>query len=321
MIEEIVIKSESDAFETLAKALSDKVSDTAHIKFEGWPVFKLTIEGEDFHESIPTRVMHPIIDLQKEIYRIYCRARYNTEELRKLTDKEKEILELVVAIRPGSTKFITEIFKSLNEIIKSANMTGGQVVTTLVSISALLTCSWAWEDWLASKEREHGQEVSVRLSQEETRRLSLMAEAMKKEPMLKSSNDSIADFRSHISRKLKPTDQIKINEKPIVDGVKASEIVQRPKEIAEEIRLDGEFIVNEIKFPEVYGGVYRLSVSRKSDNQTLKLEAAPNKLTPEQFTILKDGGFASKSIYMEINARRLRGVISAANLVLIRWPD
>jgi len=82
-IEKLIIHNEDEAFNLLKKALSNEISDTAQITFKGWPVFNLTIEGKDFHGSIPTRIMQPILDLQKEINRIYCRARYNSDDTKK----------------------------------------------------------------------------------------------------------------------------------------------------------------------------------------------------------------------------------------------
>lgn len=320
MIEKILISSERDAWETLKKALADEISETAQVSFDGWPVFRLTIEGKDFSGTIPTRIMPPILDLQKEIYRIYCRAKYNTDDVRRLRPDEKEMLELVVSVKPGSTKFITDLFKALNEIIKNTNMSSREAVILLVSVSTLIATSIGWKDWLSAREREHGQDVSVHLSQEETKRLQLVTEAMARSPELKHNSEAITGIKSDLSRKLQPSDQLLIDEMPVINGVRSAEIVPAPRKAAEEIRIDGEFVINEVKFPSKFGGKYRFSVTRVIDGKTLLVDALPDMLTGEQITILKDGGFGVKRVLMEINAKELRGNITSANMVSINWP-
>lgn len=321
MTDNLVIKNEEDAWDALKQALSEQINETANVVFEGWPVFQLTIEGKDFKGTIPTRVMPPILDLQKEIHRIYCKAKYNTEDVRRLRDDERELLELVVSIKPGSTKFVTKLFKALNEIIKNSNMNGNQAVILLVSISAIIATSIGWKDWVSSKEREHGQDVSVKLSEQETARLKLVADALTKDPSIEKNKESISEFKNDLSRRLKPSDNLKIDEQPLLTGVRASEITSKPRQVAEEKRLDGEFLINEVKFPKQYGGEYRFSVTRVIDRQTMQVDAAPGALTDEQITILKDGGFGVKRVLMEINAKELRGRITSAKLVSIQWPE
>ena len=177
-MEQIIIRNEEDAWDNLQRALANKISETATITFQGWPVFKLTIEGKDFNGTIPTRIMPPILDLQKEIHRIYCNAKYGTNNIRKLKAEEKEHLELIVSIKPGSTKFVTDLFKALNEIIKSSNMSGRETIILLVSISTIIATSVGWKDWLSLKEQARGQEITVQMSKQETQRLDLITQAL-----------------------------------------------------------------------------------------------------------------------------------------------
>lgn len=320
MIDELVIRTEEEAHQALSKALAAEISDTAQVVFDGWPVFRLTISGQDFNGSIPTRIMPPILELQSEIHRIYCRAKYNTEDTRRLRQEERELLELVVIIRPGSTEFIATLADALNEIIKNANMSGKEIVTLLVAISFLVAGTVGWKDWLRAREREHNQEVTVRLSQEETKRLELVTEAIRQRPELEHNKRAIDEFKSDLSKKLKPSDQLAMNGEPVITGVRAAEIVPAPRVSAEDVRIDGEFVIKQVIFPRVFGEKYRFVVARVIDGQQMTVDALPGVLTAEQINVLKEGGFAVRTVLMEINAKSLRGNISSANLVSIRWP-
>jgi hypothetical protein len=321
VIEFIHIRSEEDAFLALRQALNNEIPDTANILFEGWPTFKITLEGEDFNASIPTRIMPPILELQKEIHRIYCRSKYNEESTKRLTDDERKQLELIVQVKAGSSEFITQLGRSLNEIIRNTNMNGTQAVILLVSISGIIASDYAWKDWLQKKEAEHQLDISVRLSQEETTRLEIVTEAMQKNSEIVKTQDAIDELRSDLAKKLQPGDRLKVNSKPIINGNRAAQISSAPRHLSEDIRIDGLFIINEVKFPKKFGEEYRFNVTRISDNKTLTVNASPTKITDEQLAILKNSGFSVKKTLMEINAKSSRGNISQANLVSIEWPN
>lgn len=320
-IETIRITNDIDAFEALRKAMSEEIGPNTEVVFEGWPVFKLTISGEDFHASIPTRIMPPILELQKEIYRIYTRVRYNTEDTRSLRQEERDQLELVVEIKEGSTEFIAALADALNEIIKSTDMTSQEALILLISIAAMITTAIGWKEWLRAKERAHGQETTVKLSEEETKRLELVTAAMSRQPAILENQVALDHFRDDLSRRLKPEDELKVDRQPIIDGERAAEIVPPVRAVAQDIRIDGEFIINEVKFPKSFGGKYRFSATRLVDGKQMLIDAHPDVLSEDQIQILKDGGFMVKRVVMEINAKNLRDTISSASLVSIQWPN
>lgn len=320
-MDSLVIQTDDDAWKALTKALANEIGDTVNVIFEGWPVFKITLEGEDFHSTMPTRIMPPILELQKEIHRIYCRAKYNDESTRKLTDEDRKALELVVEVKAGSSEYITKIGKALNEIIKNSNMTGPQVVVMLVTISGIIAGEFAWKDWVQFREREHQMDLSVRMSEEETKRLELVTKAMQRDPEIQKTRDAIDELRSDLAKKLQPGDKLKINAQPIVTGSRAAQITSTPRISSEETRVDGEFVINEVKFPKMYGEAYRFNVTRLIDNKTLTVNVSPSKITDQQLAILKDGGFGIRKVIMEINAKDSRGNLSNANLVSIKWPE
>ena len=200
-------------------------------------------------------------------------------------------------------------------------MDGKQTIILLVAIAALATGHFAWTDWVRLKEHEHGEETTSRLSEQETERLKLVTDAMQQKPEIRRSQEFISHFKGGLSRRLKRTDQIKIDGQAVITGDRVTEIVPPRRTASQEARLDGEYLINEVKFPERFGGTYRFSVTRMHDSKNLMVDATPEKLTGEQITILKDGGLSVKKVYMEINAKELRGHISAANLVSINWLE
>ena len=265
--------------------------------------------------------MPPLLELQNEIHKIYCRTRYNSSDTKKLTIDERERLELIVFVDKGSTEFTTNLFKVLNEIAKNTNMSANQLIGLILGVSLIVSSNAAWQDWLIAKEKEHSDEVRIELSKQDTERLRIIKEETNRIPELKQSKIEIDNFKSNISRKLEPTDQILINSTPIIDGEYASQIIPPSKQSSKDVRLDGKYPINQVKFPNKYGGDYRFSVTNLSDDRTFFVDVSPDMLTAEQIAILKESSFGIKHISLSINAKEYRGQISNARMVSIEWPD
>lgn len=319
--EVLVIKSEEQAWAALQEALAGKVTVDTRVTFEGWPVFKLHIQGEDFNGSIPTRIMPPILDLQKEIHRIYCRAKYSSDSVHSLKQSEREQLELIVTVEKGSTNFIADLAGPLNDILEGSNMDGQQTLIFLTAVGLLTAGVIGWKSWLKTREEEHGQQTTVALSVQETERLKIVTDAINQQPVLRKTSDALDLFRGDISKRLKDSDQLSITGESIIDGVRAAEIVPTPRVAPVEARLDGKFEINEVKFPKNFGGSYRFAVTNVSNQESFLLDASASLLSSEQISILKNNSFNIKPVYMEINVKRnSSGTVIDANLVSI-WLE
>lgn len=57
-------------------------------------------------------------------------------------------------------------------------MNSTEVLVFLTSIALLVAISFMWKDWLGKNEREHWQETTIKLSQQETERLRLAIDVL-----------------------------------------------------------------------------------------------------------------------------------------------
>jgi hypothetical protein len=324
MIEQLVIENEEQAYDLLKKALDEHndFDERLQISFDGWPLIELTFDGADFNGGLPSRMLAPIAELQKTLYRIYCRLKYNSDDVRKLTGSEKDALELIITLAPGSTKVLLKLGEIFNEIIKSSNMTGRQVTATIIVAGTLFAASVAWKDWLANKQLAHSAEQTVELSKLETERLKIVTDALTAQPQLNELKEDIENFRAEITRKLKPEDKFFVGgeTEPLLDGEEAKNVVPAPREKSVETRIDGEFIITEVKFPRTLDENYVFHVQRLLDGLALKVEASRENLTIDQINILKESGFGIKRVIMAINAKKLRESYTHAKLYSITWP-
>lgn len=313
----LVIDSENKAWEIFAKSLKNEIGDDIQIEFSNWPTFELKIKGKDFYGTVPTRIMPPILELQKEIHRLYCQLKYDSKNLAKLTDQDRELLELIVKVEEGSSNYVAELWEALNTAIKESNMSGRQVLILLLGVSFMITSSVAWKDWLITKEKQHDQQATLQLSQEETQRTQLIIDGMKQSNQLKEAKQSIDSIRDSAARKLKPSDQLFVSKSEIVNGARATEVVPPPKEEPKEIRIDGEFIIKEIKFSDKKTKSHRMVVTRVLDQKTYTVDIPFTYLNYEQKKLIA-GGFDGQRVLLELNAREYRGTIRSASLVTIK---
>lgn len=186
MPEKLVITSEAQAWEVLEQAMSVGVPNDLVLEFNGWPSFQMGVNGKDWHSTVPTRVMTPLLDVQKDINRAYANVRYGESNIRRLKDEERDELEVVVKVREGSSLYDAELWKQFSTIAEAAvgRMDGTQTVITVLGLALLVSAPVMYKSWLASRQKEKELEHQLQMSQEETKRLEMFGAAMNRQPML-----------------------------------------------------------------------------------------------------------------------------------------
>lgn len=315
---EVIIRNEQDAWNWLRKALdnSPDLDQPVDLKFDGWPILNLHFSGHDFDASVPTRIMPPLLDAQKEIHRLFCLLRYGEQNLRKLTNDDRERLELVVKVEKGSSEFLTNLAEKLEEIGKSAvsRMESKHILIAVLGGALMWTSEVAWKAWLDQQAKVKEVETRVQMSQLEKEKLALFQRAVKADPALKDVSNGIDDFRNDALHKMKPADSFAVPNTNIeVDGRYAADITHKPKEQSHETRIDGEFVIQSVASGETSG--FKLKVKRVLDGKLIAISIPADALNNEQIEILKNNEWAKKPVILEINAKILRGEITAATLV------
>lgn len=184
--ERIIITDEKTAWEVLERALTVGMKGDVDLRFDGWPVFHVNVKGKDWHSSVPTRVMAPLLDVQREINRAYASIRYGTSNSRRLKHDERDELEVVVKVTEGSSSYDAELWKHFSAMAEAAvgRMSGTEIVVTVVTIAAIVG-GIAWgKAWLAQRRQEKELDHKLQVSQEDTHRLELVVQALTRQPSL-----------------------------------------------------------------------------------------------------------------------------------------
>ena len=282
----LVIESEADAWQALEKAIAGGgFPDDLQLEFKGWPQLQLDYVGKDWNSTVPSRVMSPLLDVQKDINRAFTSVRYNDQNLRKLKDEDRDDLEIVVKVEKGSSIFNAELWKQFSHIADAAigRMNGDQVVITVIGLALAIMAPVMFKAWLASRQKEKEMQNRVELSQQETQRLKIFAEAMKAQPSLQAIKDDAQATNNRLLKAVKPGDNVSMKGVRLYSE-EVGEIVQPERERSEDIHLDGDFFVLGNRTDKSEG--FRITVRRTLDSLTFNADV-PLELPYEQKQIIQ----------------------------------
>lgn len=312
----LVIENEMQAWEALERAISTGFPDGVQLEFQGWPVLTMNVQGRDWNSTVPTRVMTPFLDVQKDINRAYAAVRYGSANLRKLRDEERDDLEVVIRVREGSSLFDAELVKHFATITQAAaaRMSGTQVVITVLGLGLLITAPVIYKAWLAGRAREKEIDLQREMSAEETRKLQVMADALTRQSLLLATQEDVQATQNRLLKVAKPGDVLNLKETPIT-ATTAAQLAQPERERAQDVFLNGDFTVLGNRTDKSEG--FRINVRRESDQMTIHADV-PVDLPHEQQLMIQRAEWSKKKIYLEINASLLRESISQATVVSAR---
>ena len=209
-----VIDSDDKAWELFKQAAAGAdFGDGFELELKDWPKVSLKFEGTAFQTSLPARAMHPFIELQKEIYRLYAQEVYGSANINKLSFVEKSALELVVTVGEGSTFTFPNLENVLTEFVRLAGkkMTSAQIAGVVIAIGVGYFGNQAWKSHVQGEVDKKELETRVELSQQETERLKMMAKVAESNTAVANVVRGADDFRNNVMRAVGPKDRVVID--------------------------------------------------------------------------------------------------------------
>ncbi len=311
--EKITVSSEQQAWQLLEQATSIGFKGNVDLRFDGWPVFHIDVKGKDWNSTVPTRIMTPLLEVQKDINRAYASVRYGEGNLRKLKDEERDDLEVVVKVKKGSSLFDAELWKHFSTIAQAATgrMDGNQTVITVLGLALLVAAPVMYKAWLASRQKEKEFEHQLQMSQEESKRLEIFSNALTRQPLLVMAQEDTQATQNKLLKTAKQGDVISVSGQPVT-ATEAASLVQAERERAQDIVINGVFMLLGNRTDKSEG--FRITVRRLSDLLTVNADV-PVELPFDQQQLIQDAEWKKKKIILSINASVLRDSISQAVVV------
>lgn len=320
----ITIASEDDAFRYLEMALAKKLGDgTFHIEFSNWPTLTIALEGDGYDSTITSRLAEALVELQHAMNRTYARVAHGTGNPNTLTADEKKSIQFKAKVEKGSSLIKVELgdYAEKLAIALAGKMDGTDIVMTVVAMAVLGSSVLAYRAFLQHRSEDKKVDIATQerilLSQEETKRLALLSQAMAAQPRIAATKQDFDDVRHDIVKSVSDAKTLSVQGITLTNS-EAKTIAATPRSKAEDVQVNGNYLIHRIDWSKQDEA--RLSLF--STDESLEFSATLNtgNLSAEHKEKLKASEWDRKRLHLSINATRLRGEITTATIVGVEWP-
>lgn len=327
---DIAIRNEADAYQWLEAFLAGDTKNN-NVVFEGWPNLVIRLTGDKFKQSITPTVMKGFIDLQGMIYKSYAVAKYGTPDTRKLSKQERDELELKIVVEDGSSIFKVDFQELLVKFVEQvgAKMEPKHVIVVALGLGTLWAGNSMFNGYLdnrtairqvevKSEEQRAMLETLKFSSKEETRRLEVLEEIIKKEPILDNVERIAHDAKTDLIKSLSKADTVEIQGTEI-DGDVAKELVTNARRKSSEVRLDGYYRLQRVDSSDVTA--FKVKVRNVKNGLIIDALVQDDSLSKSNKEILQYAEWERTTVFLKINAKELDGEIKDAVIVDVIRDD
>lgn len=318
---QIIIDSEDSAWKVLQLAIANNLpEDGINLVFENWPIIDIKVIGEKHHASLTAKNMEGLLELQKTINRSYALLVYNSPNSANLKKDEREQLELVFNISPGSSEILAKLEKQLDTFTKGMveKMEPKHFVICVLSAGLLWTGNTCWSTWL-----QHQKEIKVIettkdtrqfASEQEFKKMQLIAQVAGKIPIIQDIKETSEEMYNNVLKSVSTAEMVSIAGVEKIPGETVKKLIKPESVKAKEIRLDGTYRILKVDS----------SMERKFRVHVLNLDTQENfsAIVQESFVtagkhkeLLQDAEWNKKPVVLQINAKKRKGSISSALII------
>ncbi|RMX18886.1 hypothetical protein EBQ34_00550 [Vandammella animalimorsus] len=317
-----VITNDEEAARLLERALLGLlVPEGCTLELKGWPTVEIKLTGSIYHGTITAATAKALIEMQQAVDRAYLRlmrpnaTRLNAEERRKTA--------ITAKVQPGSSLITVDLSAPLSQLVTelTAKMSPENIIITVLGLGLIGGATVVAKHYIktraeqASKANELAAQVVM--SQEETKRLAVVTQAMGQRPDLARAMDDFNDARDAVLRSA--VNAVSLN----LDGValtgnQARQLYREPRSASEEVRLDGVYLIGAVSWP---AGADEVILDLRAMDKTLEFRASLNtrSLLAQDRDLLAAAEWERTPIYLSINAKMLRGQVTKAVIVGFDW--
>lgn len=329
--------TEEEIAALLQRALKDESMQWRDIEvvLERWPRLTIVLRGAPYAGTITTETARALVALQDAVDRAYLRF---VRPGGRLSAAERARLTLVARVDNGSTLLTVDLSGALQTFGQqlAGKMTTAEVITTVLALGFMATAGFVIKNYLHDKitadaavrtrvaeldaqkaSRAAELEAQVRQSAEETRRAAILANAVQARPALAKSEADFDVARDALLQSAANADTMALAGIELT-GAQADVLRRNPRERARDVQLNNSYQIGAIRWAP--------------DGKTVRFELRATRSTPEFVAtmnvqdvaqrdrdLLNGAGWHQAPVYLQINARELRGRITAATVVGFDW--
>ena len=325
----IRIESEDDAWKAFEDAVNSKFSDDARPTFiwAGWPSIEVYLPNTPVEGSISTSMMEAFIELQRSIYKTHLLLAPGKHR-RRLSQAERDAFEFRVKVEKGSSDYTINLQEIVAKLGKDviAQMSGQQLVITVLGLALIFAGTVAWKGWLKHKTDQRkiisDDEKTIKLLDNyqaqlahDTDRYAMLTKAIETRPALKQVEYQADAARDGIIKAVADDDGGKVMGINL-DKQIANEISSVPRQHSTKATVAGQYRVAKVDTTAPDGFKVTLEDVKSGDQITAALFDAL--ISAQHKEIIKSAEWDKTPLFVEMAGRRLRGKIVDAKVVTVR---
>jgi hypothetical protein len=257
---ERVITNKKEAWELIHQLGTAKVkAENIDLKFRNFPKLEITYSGDQFRGSLPYRTFDALKEVQDDVYRAYALAKYN-DERKLLSKKERDSLEIVVNIKPGSSLVEVGLGEQAEKIMLEAlsKMEPQHVIVVVALFAIAYAAPKIVKQFQETRRKEIDNKRDIDLSEQETKRLGDLTKVIESQTeqtrlFVDTIFKNAESTTSRLARVVRTDDTVKIADFEVMDRAEVKEEFKTSREKKPDIQIiNQEFMVKKIAWKNDY---------------------------------------------------------------------
>ncbi len=317
-VDKIVVRSETDAFKLIERALKNELDDAFELKFENWPEVSVVLNGKGYEGTITPSLMQGLVELQHGLNRTYAQLARGYASAKNLKDVDREELEFKARVSEGSSIVNIDLADFATKLASEmvGKMDGSQLVLAALGAAALWASQAAYKHYVNAevkkKELAADADKMVKLSEQETRRMELMAQALSKEPRLAVIEKDASLTSLNLLRGVSDAESINLNGVKLTND-QAWSVVSAKRSASSEIQINGNYRILAVDASR--DDEFRIKVKYLPDGREFFAKFRDDSLDQEHLKALQEAEWGKTNVYLSVNATELRGQITTATII------
>lgn len=330
LVNALVVESEEDAWKLLTKLQNPNFAAPDDVIFKNWNNFELHLKGQQWNSSITPSLFPLFNNIQSLVYQSYAKAKYGDKKKR-LTNEEREKLEIVIRVTQGSSKPKIKIDLQALALACVGKMSSKDILIAVLVITLGITSQAMYADYLQSVKDArltelHNEDKKALLdhmefaSKEETKRAKLLADAASKNEITSDLIEEVEDIHQSMLKSATKATTTTANSVSITQPI-AEELIKSKRQKPEPTQINGLFRISNIDWNDPN----QITLARLEDGIIIRAVFDLKWLSEDAKNIIKNTEWKTqgdKVFRANINARiGSNGQIVNAELVRVESAD
>lgn len=316
----VTINSEEDAWQTLNDLLAGKLilDSEDKIIFGDWVKASVYIPEKRYDSALSAYMMQGWVETQRALYRSYALVAHGEPDARKLTDAEREKLELVVTVHSGSSDQEAALTDIIKEVLTGAidKMDPTTIAIVVISLALIWAGQSVWRTWISERREERVAETNSKAMLKaldsiqvavagDAEKTKLLAKAIETQPVLSALKVEADASRMEIIKHNSSVDA-EINGVPLPSDASTS-LTKSSRTSPEEERKDGVYKVHKVDTTVPDG--FRVHIENVETGEVLQANVQEIMSSLNDRKLIQEAEWSKVPVQLQINARVKKGKV------------